>query len=124
MAKNFAKPVKMFGSGKAGIATSNVLVNTGLALLLGGTTFVLFAPAIHFNFINLDDDVYVYNNPVVQQGMTADSLRWAWCGVHHNYWLPLLWLSYMLDTQLFGTGPAGYHFTNGFLHAFNTVLYF
>jgi tetratricopeptide (TPR) repeat protein len=36
----------------------------------------------------------------------------------------LLWLSYMADTELFGTGPFGYHLTNILLHTLNAALLF
>lgn len=39
-------------------------------------------------------------------------------------WHPLTWFSLMLDTQLWGTGPAGYHATGVLIHAINSALAF
>jgi Tfp pilus assembly protein PilF len=36
----------------------------------------------------------------------------------------MTWLSYALDSQMFGLNPAGYHTTNVLLHAANAVLLF
>jgi len=122
--KQLFKEVPSPRSEKGVIGLSNFRQTAWLALLLGAVTFALFAPAIRYDFVNLDDELYVKNNPMVLHGLTLPGLRWAWCGVHENYWLPVLWLSYMLDSQLFGTGSSGYHFTNVSLHAFNATLLF
>ena len=38
------------------------------------------------------------------------------------YWIPMTWLSLMLDQQLFGSGPFGFHLTNLLLHLANALL--
>ena len=95
-----------------------------LALLLVALTLALFWPATRCGFINFDDDRYVADNPVVRQGLTLPGIRWALTTTYELWWLPLLWISYMADTSLFGTGPAGYHLTNVLLHAANALLLF
>lgn len=94
------------------------------ALLLAALTAMVFAPAIQYDFIRLDDNPYVYENPHVYTGLTWDNARWAFTTVHADYWLPLLWLSYMLDIEIFGQGPAGHHLTNILLHVLSVVLLF
>ena len=66
----------------------------------------LFAPALGFDFINFDDNVFVYENPRVTGGPTGDNLRWAFTSVHEQWWLPVLWISYMLDSAVLGTAPG------------------
>lgn len=95
-----------------------------LALVLVALTLALFWPATRCGFINFDDDRYVADNPVVRQGLTLPGIRWALTTTYELWWLPLLWISYMADTSLFGTGPAGYHLTNVLLHAANALLLF
>ena len=95
-----------------------------LALILAVLTLALFWPATHYGFINFDDDRYVLNNPVVRQGLTMHGIRWALASVYELWWSPLLWISYMADTSLFGPGPFGYHLTNVLLHAANVLLLF
>ncbi len=95
-----------------------------MALLIGAATLFLFWPATHYDFVNLDDNVYVYDNPHVLQGMNRETIRWAMTSQEKGYWIPLTRLSYLLDTTLFGTAAHGYHRTNIVLHAMNAVLLF
>ena len=48
----------------------------------------------------------------------------ALTATHASNWHPLTWLSYLLDYQLYGLHPWGYHRTNLLLHAANGVLLF
>ena len=95
-----------------------------LALALMVLTAALFWPAREFSFINLDDYVYAADNPVVARGLTWETARWAFTTVHENWWLPLLWISYMADVACFGVGPYGHHLVNVLLHALNAGLAF
>lgn len=95
-----------------------------LALALMVLTAALFGPARDFSFINLDDYVYAADNPVVARGLTWETVRWAFTSVHEQWWLPLLWISYMADVAWFGPGPYGHHWVNMLLHAANAGLLF
>jgi tetratricopeptide (TPR) repeat protein len=75
-------------------------------------------------FINLDDNLYITENPHVQAGLTIENLKWAFTTTHAPYWHPLTWLSHMLDVQLFGLKAGGHHLTNLFFHIVNTLLLF
>src|SRR6516225_5788152 len=78
----------------------------GLALLLlFGMTLLTFYPALSCDFVNYDDPDYVYENPQVLQGLTAQGFTWAWSSTHAANWHPLTWLSLMLDTTLYGGQP-------------------
>ena len=77
-----------------------------------------------FGFINFDDDLYVYENPRVLGGLSADGLRWALGSGHGGVWIPATWISLQLDAQLSGPGPGGFHRTNLVLHLVNTLLVF
>lgn len=103
---------------------SHQIIPLLIAVVLFVGTVVLFWPAHDYAFINLDDNIYVQMNPHVQQGVTIETLKWAWKGVHENYWIPLSWMSFMIDTEIFGGGASGYHITNIILHAINVLLLF
>ena len=75
-------------------------------------------------FTNYDDDDYVTENPLVQAGLTAASVKWAFTTSHACNWHPLTWLSHMLDAELFGMNPTGHHLTSLLLHLANTILLF
>lgn len=97
-------------------------------LLIGGLLLAgsigLFWPATGYDFIDFDDGGYVADNVQVSTGLPWENIRWAFTTVHESWWLPVLWLSFMLDTELFGTGPFGYHLTNILLFGLNVVLLF
>ncbi len=99
---------------------SSILISLALVLV----TFVVFYQVYSFNFINYDDNVYVYENPHVRAGITPESVKWAFSSTYANFWHPLTWLSHMLDWQLFGANPAGHHLTALFFHIANTLLLF
>jgi tetratricopeptide (TPR) repeat protein len=94
-----------------------------LAALLAALVLVVYWPTLGNDFVNYDDDRYVTENPHVQQGFDAASLRWAWTSGHF-YWHPLTSMSHMLDWRLYGAAPAGHHATSVVLHAANTALVF
>jgi tetratricopeptide (TPR) repeat protein len=76
-------------------------------------------------FIQLDDLIYVNQNPLAQRGLLGDGMAGIWealTSTRGGFWLPLTWLSLGLDATLFGSGPAGFHLVNALLHAANVVL--
>lgn len=75
-------------------------------------------------YLNLDDDVYVTRNPFVRSGVSSESVRWAFTTVHEAYWIPLTWLSLMLDCSLFGMHAGAHLLENVALHALDAVLLF
>jgi hypothetical protein len=92
------------------------------ALFVAAIAFAAFPRALTAGFINLDDDIYVSANGHVQQGLTGPEIGWAWTSNYLGYQIPLTWMSYMVDTDLFGMKPWGYHLTNVILHSANAVL--
>jgi hypothetical protein len=85
-------------------------------------TAAVYWQTSHFGFVALDDDQYVYENPHVQAGLTISGVAWAWTTFFYSYWHPLTWISLMLDHQLFGANPGGFHLMNVALHMAATVL--
>jgi len=85
-------------------------------------TLAAFSPALTAGFINVDDPQYVLDNPMVNRGLSAASLRWALSAFHFGTWQPLSWLSHQLDSSLFGLQPRGHHLTSLLLHAANAGL--
>jgi hypothetical protein len=66
----------------------------------------------------------VPENLHIQRGLNSDDLKWAFTTSHAGYWQPLTWLSFVMDYQLFGLNPGGYHFVNLLLHIINSLLLF
>lgn len=95
-----------------------------LAVGLAVVTLAVYWPATGYDFVNLDDQVYVSECPPVQSGVTGQSLRRAFTTTAGGAWHPVTWLSLMLDGQFSGPRPGGYHLTNVLLHVANTLLLF
>jgi Tfp pilus assembly protein PilF len=95
-----------------------------LASLLVGATLLVYAQTWWFGYVLIDDPIEVSGNPRVQAGPTLQNFVWCFTSFFDGNWIPLTWLSLMLDTKLFGFRAGGYHFTNVLFHAANTVLLF
>ncbi|MCX5632879.1 MAG: tetratricopeptide repeat protein [Phycisphaerae bacterium] len=92
---------------------------------LAVSTLLVFWQVRNFDFVNYDDDMYVYENPHVLRGLTADGFISAFTSAPAGgNWLPLTWLSFMLDCHLFGALPGRLHLVNVLLHLANTLLLF
>jgi len=94
-----------------------------LCLVLAAITFAVFGQTLHDEFVNCDDETYVYENPVVAGGLTTKGILWAF-SFHANNWHPLTWLSHELDCQLYGLGAAGHHLTNVLFHTATVIALF
>jgi len=98
----------------------HLTIAIGLVLL----TLAAYWPVHSAGFVNLDDRVYVTENPVVRGGLSAPGFLWAFQAGYAANWHPLTWLSHMLDVSLWGLQPAAHHLTNLALHAASVVLLF
>lgn len=95
-----------------------------LRLLLVALTLAAYGGVWGFDFVFYDDLTFVRDNPHVQAGLTRDGLYWAFTTFEGAMWHPLVWLSFMLDTVVFGPHAAGYHITNVLLHTLNVLVLF
>jgi hypothetical protein len=77
-----------------------------------------------FEFINMDDPLYITDNPSVRNGLSKEGIMWAFTFNDTSYWHPLTWLSHMVDCQLYWLNPQGHHFTNLFFHIASTSCSF
>jgi protein O-mannosyl-transferase len=96
----------------------------GLCLVLAAITFAVFGRAAGFDFINLDDDLYVYENAQVAGGLSLKGLAWVFTHADCHFYHPLTMLSLMVDYQLHGLHAGGYHLTNVLLHTASVILLF
>jgi protein O-mannosyl-transferase len=94
------------------------------ALLLIVLSIGLYYPVKTHPFVNYDDNVYVTENTHVQNGLTWDTVSWAFVSYDAGNWHPVTWLSHALDYQIYDQDPAGHHQTSMLLHALNAVLLF
>jgi protein O-mannosyl-transferase len=93
-------------------------------LVLTAVTLAVFWQVNQFDFINVDDPIYVTGNSHIHSGITPDGLRWALGTTYAEFWHPLTWLSLMFDYQFYGLHAGGYHVTNLILHIMSALLLF
>src|SRR5262245_30877809 len=92
------------------------------ALALAAATLAAYHGVLGNAFVNYDDDLYITQVPAVQAGLTRESVSWAFTTFQGANWFPLTRLSWMLDAQLWGLSPRGFHATSLAIHVANVVL--
>ncbi|MFH1465739.1 MAG: tetratricopeptide repeat protein [Pseudomonadota bacterium] len=88
-------------------------------LLLVGAVFLAFAPALHGEWLNWDDNINFMQNPHFR-GLGWEQLRWMWTDTAGVY-VPLAWMSLGLNFLSGGMDPRGYHALNVALHAVSAL---
>lgn len=104
----------------ANVPPRTVLLCAALALV----TAAVYWPVRGQQFVNLDDELYVTENPHVLNGLTWESVCWAFTTSHGTHWLPVTWLSHMLDCQLFGVNAGAHKLVNVAFHIAGTLMLF
>jgi tetratricopeptide (TPR) repeat protein len=93
-----------------------------LALVL--VTLVAFEQVRLCEFTFTDDVKFAAANPHVQAGLTRKSVAYAFTTTTTANWMPLTWLSVMLDSQVFGPSSTTFHLMNLFYHLLTVLLLF
>src|SRR5919106_4473973 len=108
------------GGRRAKSWVADLLVCLGLVAV----TWAVFGQTLTHDFINFDDHIYVYENPVVVRGLSTEGIIAAFTHTHARNWHPLTTISHMLDSQLYGLNASGHHLTNVILHTISVLLLF
>ncbi len=95
-----------------------------IALALAAAAVTLYLPVLGHEFVNYDDDHYITDNPALRLGLSRAGIAWAFTATHGANWFPLTWLSWLLDYEVHGLDPEGFHLTNLLLHALSAALLF
>lgn len=93
-------------------------------LMLAALSAAVYGQVAGHGFINMDDAMYVTDNPHVQEGITVKGLSWAFGFAGRAYWHPVTWLSHMLDCELFGMDAGMHHLMNVFFHILTAAALF
>ncbi|RCK72413.1 MAG: TPR domain protein, putative component of TonB system [Ignavibacteriae bacterium] len=87
---------------------------------------VIYLQTLHYGFVNYDDDKMVYENSNFLRSL--DNIPKAFSvsvfemhNLKTNFYRPILLTSYIVDYQIWGLKPFGYHLTNLFLHILNAI---
>lgn len=98
------------------------LPDWAICLFLGAVVFLVYWRTTGWGFVSFDDPLYVSENPNIRLGFSFEGLSWAFNTWHAGYWIPVTWISFLLDYSIFGMNPFGFHLTNIVLHALNSIL--
>lgn len=117
------KEPKFFNRGLAKNPSSR-FASFYVCLALVAITWFVFGQTLRHDFVDFDDHIYVYQNPVINRGLSLAGVIGAFTNPHAGNWHPLTTISHMLDCQLFGLRAGGHHFMNVLLHTIAVLLLF
>jgi protein O-mannosyl-transferase len=100
------------------------LTKTFICIFLLLSTFAVYSQVQDHAFLNLDDPIYISENPNLKDGLSLESVIWAFTTSYDGNWFPLTWISHLLDYQLFGLSPKGHHLSSLLFHIANALLLF
>lgn len=106
----------------AGDKTYKKPVALVVCAVLAVITIIAYEPLRHNGFVGYDDGEYVLDCSQVRQGLTLETLKWAFTEPHFHNWHPITTLSYLVEYELFGINAFGYHLTSLLLHIINALL--
>lgn len=124
MAIDFATGLTMPTAPELTSSRQDRRITIAVCIFLTVSIWLVFGQTLNHEFINFDDDRYVYQNAEVSRGLTVEGLKWFLTHSHARLWHPLTTLSHMLDCQIYGLKPGGHHFTSVVLHNVAAVLLF
>ncbi len=103
-------------------ALSAIRGNRAALLFLALLTLAVYGNSLVNGFV-WDDEFIIVNDPAVRDLSGAATLMLS-PDVVKPYYRPLNRASYLLDYQLFGMRPAGFHAVNVLIHLLNVLLLF
>ena len=92
--------------------------------VLAAITIIAYEPVRHNGFVGYDDGRYITENPQVKQGLTLETLKWAFTKPHYFMWHPLTTLSYLVEYEFFGANAVASHLINLLFHIINALMLF
>jgi protein O-mannosyl-transferase len=99
-------------------------VSAVLGAVLVALVWAIYGQTLRHEFVEYDDDIYVYDNPQIKAGLTSEAVKWAFTEPHARNWHPLTTLSHIADWQLFGANAGAHHAVNVLLHSLAAVALF
>lgn len=79
---------------------------------------IVYGLTVSFPFLAHDDNLYITENPLLQKGRLFE----VFTSRYQGNWIPLTWLSFFLEKQVFGSWAGGFHLVNVILHALASLL--
>jgi tetratricopeptide (TPR) repeat protein len=89
--------------------------------LIAVVSLWVFRPVLLNGFVEWDDHIYLAE--LARMGRFSwSSLRWMWTSLQPFYLQPVVWMTHLVDYQLWGLNPMGHHATNWLLHGAYVAL--
>ena len=116
-------PITEEGGASAAIFRSK---HSGLliCLFLAVITCAVYAPVHRYPFVDIDDGLYVYDNPHVTGPLNWVELEWAFTHSYGANYAPLDLIGHHLNVDLFGLNAGCHHDVNVGLHVLSVLLLF
>ena len=95
-----------------------------IALGLLVATVLVYLPLRQHAFLPLDDQAMVVENPLLARGLDAGAIGEALRYTGDGNWIPLVWISFMVEEEIHGRAPGATQLGNALLHALSSVLLF
>jgi hypothetical protein len=94
-----------------------------IAIAVAAAAIIPFLPALGAGFCQYDDPGVLMQDPGYR-GLAPQNIAWMFTSTRMGHYQPLTWVTYGLDSLIWGMRPVGYHLTNLLLHALNAALVF
>lgn len=95
-----------------------------IAIGIALANLAIYTQTLGFSYVNFDDDRGLFKNPWVQHGLGGPAVQWAFTTLHLGNWIPVSWLSHLLDFTLFGANAGAHHLVSVAFHITNALLLF
>ncbi len=95
-----------------------------LIIFITAITFVVFSPVINNQFINLDDNKFIYENDLIKSLSPEQISKIFNAHIFSPWYKPLVYLSWTVEYKFFKLNPFIYHINNLMFHIINSILVF
>ncbi|MFC1856369.1 hypothetical protein ACFL2A_07530, partial [Thermodesulfobacteriota bacterium] len=92
-----------------------------LAVALVIMNLFLYSSTAEHEFVNFDDNKYVYENPYITE-VNAKNVKSIFSKTFVGNYQPISVMSYAVDRSISGLNPKGFHITNVMFHTLNSIL--
>lgn len=99
--------------------------STYAAILLTILTLVVYFRSLSLDYTRLDDSIFIIENETYNsnlKNLATSFQRGLFHPTQDAYYRPVFLVDFILESKLFGTNPAGYHFTNLLYHILSVLL--
>jgi tetratricopeptide (TPR) repeat protein len=96
-------------------------------LILVFLTVTVYFRSLFLDYTRLDDSIFIIENAKYNSdpgNILVSFQRGLFNPTRDAYYRPVFLVDFILESRLFGTNPAGYHFTNLLFHVISVILLF